>query len=71
MASILGHVGQSTLENRWGWQVEPLWLVVSEELKPTSLCYSDIGRNSGSASGGSGHRSRAERSGGTGGQEGG
>lgn len=71
MASILGRVRQTTLENRWGWKVEPLWLVVSQELKPISLCSSDFGRNSSSASGGSGHRSRAERSGGAGGQEGG
>ena len=71
MASIFGHLRQTILENRWGWEVEALWLMVSQELKPTSLCSSDFSRNSGSASGGSGYRSRAERSDGAGGQEGG
>lgn len=44
--------------------VGSLWSAVSQYgLKATSLCFSDCGRSIGPASGGSGHRSRAERSG--------
>lgn len=63
----LGPVGQATLEKEqmWGSRGGALWSALWRQgLKASSLCSSDCGRSVGPASGGSGHRSRTERSGG-------